>query len=140
MPKTSEAQRAYQKQWRLDNRDKVAKKNKKYRENNKDKIIETNKKYYENNKEEIAKKMKEYNKTPAGKKSMLISNWKHRGLICEDYDSLYGHYINATGCDECSVTFGEPGDGSGTFKCMDHCHETGVFRNFLCCGCNNRRG
>ncbi len=116
------------KQWRIDNKDMIAKHNKKYRENNKDKIKE----WCQNN--------KQYFKTPSVVKSNIIYKWKTRGLICEDYDSLYCHYLNATQCDACSCLFGTYGDGSGTHKCMDHNHETGAFRNFLCCACNLRRG
>ena len=101
------------------------------------KIID--KKYYEKNKDKRRENYKQYNQTPVCKKSMTISKWKKRGLKCEDYDSLYAHYILAENCDECNVRFGEKGDGTGTFRCMDHCHETGQFRNIICCGCNNKR-
>ena len=103
-----------------------------YRAKNKEKI----KKCREANKEY----MKEYRQTPNCKKSNTIYKWKLRGLICEDYDSLYCHYLNAENCDSCNVTYGEFGDGSQTFKCMDHNHQDGKFRNFLCCRCNILRG
>ena len=93
-------------------------------------------KYRENNKELIKEKKKEWRQTPEGVKSGTITNWKRRGLICEDYDSLYCHYLNATECDNCGVEFGEFRDGSSSYKTMDHSHETGVFRNFLCNKCN----
>jgi len=109
---------------------------KKYYEKNREKKREYQKEYDEKNKE----KKREYNQTPAGKKSHTISNWKHLGLICEDYDSLYAHYILAENCEECNVKFGEIGDGTNTWKCMDHSHETGLFRNFLCNKCNRKRG
>jgi len=114
--------------------------NKKYRDKNKKKILEKGKKYREKNKDKIADKMKEYDQTPAGKKTKAISNWKRIGLICEDYDSLYCHYLNSENCEECNVRFGEKGDGTGTFRCMDHDHDTGLFRNFLCHQCNVKRG
>lgn len=109
---------------------------KKYYQNNKEKLLKRKSEYSKNNKEHIKEKMKEWRQTPEGKKSNTISNWKRLGLICEDYDSLYCHYSNATECDNCNITFGEKGDGSRSFKCMDHNHETGEFRNFLCCNCN----
>ena len=125
--------------------------NKKYREKNKEKLTEYNKKYHENNteyykiyQENNKEKLKEYNKkwktSPEGIKSNTIAGWKQRGLIYEDYDSLYGHYLNANNCDECGIKFGKYGGGvGGDWKCMDHCYETGAFRNFLCCKCNLRR-
>jgi len=112
---------------------------KKYREKNKEKRRITTKKYREDNKEKIKEKMKIYRLTPEGIKSRTISKWKQRGLIYEDYDSLYEHYLNANNCDECSVKFGKYGGGGGDCKCMDHDHETGAFRNFLCHKCNLRR-
>ena len=113
---------------------------KKYYEKNKEK----KKIYRDNNKERNKKYCTEYHKiykkSPQRIKSRIISSWKHLGLIYEDYDSLYAHYLNANNCDECGVEFGKYGGGVGNWKCMDHCHETGAFRNFLCCSCNLRRG
>ena len=144
MPKSSKAQLAYMKIWRRDNKDKIKEYSTQYRKDNKDKINEYSTQYRKDNKEAIAKHMKKYgkvyNKTPKGKMRGIICNWKQRGLVCEDYIALYNQYINVTNCDNCTVTFGKIGDGSGTHKCMDHCHTTGAFRNFLCCTCNNRRG
>jgi len=154
-----EKKRISSKKWRDKNKEKLAE----YREKNKEKFYKYNKDYREKNKEKIGEyhkeyskeyskeyrkknkeKMKEYNKeyaqTPNGKKSMTISIWKHRGLICDDYDLLYSNYLSETHCDECRCRFGIKGDGSGTFKCMDHSRETGLFRNFLCSKCNFARG
>ena len=113
---------------------------KKYREENKEYFKEKLKKYREENKEKEKKYKKKYRETPQGKKSRTLSNWRQTGLICEDYDSLYCHYLNAETCDNCNILFGERGDGTATFKCMDHSHKTGEFRNFLCCRCNIIRG
>ncbi len=132
MPKSAEEKREYRRQYYLKNKEKITKRKKEYNLKNKEKIKEYNKEWYEKN--------KDYHQTPEGKKKCTILNWKKRGLICPDYDSIYCHYLNATECDNCDVTFGEFGDGSGTFKCMDHNHETGEFRNFLCKNCNVRRG
>ena len=113
---------------------------KKYYENNKEKQKKYQNQYHKNNKEYYKQKDKEYRQTPKGKKSTIIGGWKEKGLICEDYDSLYCHYLNTEECDNCNVLFGERGDGTGSFKCMDHDHKTGLFRNFLCCRCNLLRG
>jgi len=98
------------------------------------------KQYQANNKDKIAKHHKKYRNTPLGKKSKTISKWKERGLICSDYDLLYSNFLVETHCDECRCRFGEWGDGTGSFKCLDHDHQTGLFRNFLCCKCNVKRG
>ena len=126
-----------------------------YREANKDKIKEYKKEYYLKNKEKIKEqknaymkeyyqantdKIKEYQKSPNGKKSNTICDWKRKGLLSEDYDSLYQKYIESTNCEECNCYYGKYKDGSWSFRCMDHCHITGVFRNFLCNRCNIRRG
>ena len=100
---------------------------KKYREENKEKIDIQIKKWREENPEKVHKKHTK-------------AQWKINGLICEDVDSLYCHYLDAKKCDNCDVDFGKKGDGTGTYKCMDHSHITGEFRNFLCIGCNTRRG
>ena len=139
MPIT-EARREYLKQYRQDNKERIAKRDKKYYENNKEEIAVRIKKWKLENKDKIIETNKEYRKTPAGKKPYTIYRWKTRGLICNDYDALYNQYIYVTNCDNCFVTFGKIGDQSGTHKCMDHCHETGAFRNFLCHRCNLRRG
>tara|TARA_R110000787_G_scaffold175104_1_gene287639 strand:+ start:143 stop:703 length:561 start_codon:yes stop_codon:yes gene_type:complete len=131
-----EAIKEKRKKWRENNKEKLRIQHKKYRENNIEKLRIRDKKYHQENKEKI----KEYQQTPKGKKSLRISKWKQAGLICDDYDSLYCHYLTAETCDHCNIPFGEFGDGTGTFKCMDHNHKTGLFRNFLCSKCNIIRG
>ena len=81
-----------------------------------------------------------YQHLPKEVKRCAIKTWKVRGLICDDYDALYNQYLNVTNCDNCSVEFGEFGDGSGNYRCMDHSKVTGLFRNFLCSRCNVARG
>ena len=122
------------------NKEKIIAQQKVYYENNKEKIAKTTKEYYENNKERILQQQKiyseMYNKTPKEIKRQHIKNWKARGVICQDFDSLYCHYLNAEECDFCNITFGEIGDGTNTWRCLDHNHSNGEFRAFLCNGCN----
>jgi len=113
---------------------------KEWREKNKERLKEYQKEYREKNKEKIKESMKVHYKTPAGKKLSTIKNWKKSGLINEDYDALYQKYIESTNCEECGCEYGKYGDGSLTFRCMDHSHITGLFRNFLCQRCNITRG
>jgi hypothetical protein len=84
--------------------------------------IKKNQKYKKNQKEWI--------KTPAGKKSRTISSWKYLGLI-GDYDQIYERYINTSNCNVCNYQFDE-----SNWRCMDHNHETGIFRQILCHKCN----
>ncbi len=72
-----------------------------------------------------------YDQTPAGKKTHIIYNWKRRGLIHPDYDELYTRYLSATNCEVCRKELNDSFD-----RCMDHDHETGLFRQFLCRNCN----
>jgi len=97
------------------------------------------KKYNEKNKERKAENHKKWGQSPNGKRSQTISNWKRHGLVSKDYNLLYNNYLASTNCEECGVEYGKMGDGTATHRCMDHCHETGLFRNFICCGCNIRR-
>ena len=96
---------------------------KEYREKNKEKIKE----YYENNK----KKRKEYRLSPSGKKSETICKWKQRGLIHDNYEELYDKYLNTTECEICKYVF-----DNTNWRCLDHDHETNLFRQILCFKCN----
>ena len=101
--------------------------NKQYYEKNKEKRAAQNKQYYEQNKEE-------------NHRSHTINQWKRNGVIHDDYNALYDHYNSVTQCADCDVVLGKMGDGSGTFKCLDHCHDTGAFRAVVCNTCNLQRG
>ena len=109
---TPEERKAYDKAYRIKNYEKRKAYDKAYRENNPEKR----------------------------KKTETLKNWKRNGLICDDYDNLYELYLQSTNCQECDCKYSIKGDGVGRFKCMDHDHLTGVFRNFLCNICNLRRG
>ena len=112
--------------------------NKQYYQKNKEKKAKYDKEYYQKNKEQMLLRNKEYkNNNPANKKREIIYKWKSRGLICEDYDKLYNYYLSIYECQNCGT---ELNSGTGTRKCMDHCHETGQFRNILCLTCNIIRG
>ena len=76
---------------------------------------------------------KNYRKTPAGKKSNIISAWKIQGLkeSKEFIEQIYEEYLSSEECQLC----GEP-YLNGNFKSMDHCHKSGEFRNIVCNRCN----
>lgn len=64
-------------------------------------------------------------------RSQTIYNWKKYGLIHDDYNALYETYINTTHCNHCKKMFKNSRD-----RCMDHDHETGMFRSIVCNACN----
>ncbi len=103
---------------------------------------EYGKEYYKNNREKILLQIKEYNQTEKGKMNTKINEWKKNpkngyGLICEnrdEYEYIYDRYLNSERCEECSKEYTED-----NWKCMDHCHLTGLFRDIICNSCNMKR-
>ena len=61
-----------------------------------------------------------------------IYNWKRSGLIYDDYDELYEVYINTMECQHCESEFTK-----NNKRCLDHSHETGLFRKIVCNRCNS---
>jgi hypothetical protein len=108
----------------------------KYYQNNKEKYKirydnEKEKEYRENNKEKIKEKKKRYSNTPKGKKTNMINDWKFKGLIHDNYSELYDKYLNTTECEVCKYVFDKL-----NWRCLDHDHSTGLFRQILCNKCN----
>ena len=72
------------------------------------------------------------------KKSMTISRWKKvLGLLLrpgETYEMIYDKVQNTTHCEKCKVELCDGRKPNG--RCMDHCHETNLFRMVLCRKCN----
>jgi hypothetical protein len=83
---------------------------------------------------------REYRKSKKSKKWFKLRDWKRSGLVCDNYDELYNHYLKTAYCDACKVKLSIDKKTTSTTKCMDHCHETGLFRNILCHSCNVKRG
>ena len=124
------------KKYRDSHKEEIAKKNKEWRNKNKVEYLKKQKEYNDSHKEEA----KEWQQTPVGKKSSRISNWKTKGLICEDYGALYEKYVNTANCENCDVVLTVDRFNTATTRCMDHDHNTGLFRNVLCQACNTKRG
>lgn len=95
---------------------------------------EIQKDYREKHKKELLEKNKKYRETPEGKKTNIKNKWKSRGLDMDTFYYVYPIYLNTTHCDSCNVLL--TNNNSGTQKCMDHCHATGMFRNIICKNCN----
>ena len=77
--------------------------------------------------------MKNYYKTPEGKKSNTINDWKRKGLIetKEFMEQIYEEYLNSEECELCGEPYSEHNR-----KEMEHNHLNGEFRNICCHRCN----
>ena len=117
------------KEYREANKEKITKQRKKHREENIERLLEQSNTYRKNNLEKI----KEYNQSPQGIKSRVIRRWKFSGVLHDNFDELYTIYLNCTNCMVCDKKFKNTRD-----RHLDHSHETGLYRNVLCCSCNNR--
>ena len=80
-------------------------------------------------KEQNRIRMREWRKTPKGKKTNKIDDWRRLGLV-DDYEKIYDIYLNTHECMKCNIEI------SGKNKCMDHCHITNLYRAVLCQSCN----
>jgi hypothetical protein len=80
-------------------------------------------------------KVKEYNQSGNGKKSMKIGDWKHKGIITDDYQFLYEWYMDIDNCLNCGVHLIN-GTGISNHKHLDHDHLTGQPCIVVCGHCN----
>jgi len=61
-----------------------------------------------------------------------IRNWKKYGIISEDYKKLYNYHMSINNCQMCNVLFD---DTIKNQRCLDHDHNTGLYRKTLCRKC-----
>ena len=62
-----------------------------------------------------------------------IANWKKYGILSDDYDKLYDYHMSINQCQNCNVDFD---DTIKNQRCLDHDHQTGLYRKTLCRSCN----
>ena len=67
-------------------------------------------------------------------KSSTLNHWRKSGLNMDNVDEIYNRYIYCKECDFCCAPFKSRRD-----RQMDHCHNTGKFRNVICAKCNGRK-
>jgi len=112
---------------------------KKYRQANKDKIAEGHQKRYADPEYREKRKQygREYNQTPICKKSKKKDKWIRRGVLLTDkeFERIYNLYLTQELCNACDCVLTR-GGMCNTRACMDHCHETGLFRHIICHTCN----
>ena len=106
-----------------------------YSANRKEAKKEYDKQYRENNKEKKSNVDKDYAKTEKGQRVRKINTWKFLGIKCDDFDALYDKYINTHQCERCECTI-TSGKGIIGKRHLDHCHNTGEFRQIVCGMCN----
>ena len=118
-------------EWRKANHNHIIR----YRKINKEKLAIKRKEY--NNSPNGYKVRKEYNNSPNGYKSGKKSKWKSIGLVMDNFEEIFDRYMKTTNCDRCNIELTtRDNPPKMTTKCMDHQHQTGLFRNILCTKCN----
>ena len=81
------------------------------------------KEYYLTNKDKYKANSKTYRQTYKGIRSNRIQNWKHIGIIIDDYHNYYDTvYFPATHCQICNVEFCKESK-KPTSKELDHDHQ-----------------
>jgi len=65
-----------------------------------------------------------------------IYRWKSKGVISNDFDKLYEEHMKINICQLCNIQFND--NIYNNKRCLDHDHETGLYRQTICHRCNVR--
>lgn len=129
MDKKERKRLAYNKWYsKPENREKILAKRKEYREKNKEGLKIKKKEWDDKNQDHIY----QYNHSDKEVKRKRIRLWKSRGVIDDDFDSLFEEYKQTTECWICGHDF------SKSCKCLDHDHDNGEVRYICCNWCNSK--
>jgi len=101
------------------------------------KKAEYNKKWGKEHKEYYRLRGIENRKKPEYVKNQMIYKWKSRGVLNEDYGSLYDYYFSINECENCGI---ELNQDNSTKKTLHHNHNTGEFVSVICHICNVLEG
>jgi len=130
------------KQYYQENKLQISQKQKQHYEENREKILQQQKKYHEKNRVKILQRQNEYDRRPERVKLRRIYDWKKSGVICDNFDALYNHYLKTSYCEFCRCELTYDTITTATTKCLDHDHnitDRPNFRNILCNSCNLKR-
>lgn len=126
-------EKAYQKKYRQDNKERIAEVKRLWRERNKDRCNLRDKEYREKNKETLYKSNLEWRKNNPDKMAIHYRkrNLKIKyGMSLEDYDNLLAKQNHVCAiCEQKETIPNRP-------LSVDHCHDTGKVRGLLCNDCN----
>lgn len=141
----------YQRQWRLDNPEKIKEYKTRYKSNNKEKIKAQAKIYRNKNKDRIIQLQKEYWEKWPEKAKTTRKRWRKNNpekmrsnhlkreynISLEGYNKILQDQENK--CAICNIHKDDLGGGRVNLD-VDHCHETGKIRGLLCPNCNKALG
>lgn len=119
-----------QRRCREKNKEKYSEKNRLWREANKEKLRASKRRYYEANKEKLQEGHRLRRKANPEK---LASDTRKRAYGTDGlalFDAQQGK------CAICNVKITLGKNRARDAACLDHCHETGVVRGWLCGSCN----